>query len=312
MSCMTKHDLDDSVVHYTWDNSLHPRLTIQPGDTVTMDCRDASDGHIRPDRSLEEMLVPRKTKGHALTGPIFIEGAEPGDSIAVEILSFKHRGWGWTRCNPASGLLPGEFENLITFWNLEDGYADFKPGIRIPLEPFCGCMGVALADHGAFITTPPRSAGGNIDIRHLVAGSTLFLPVYVPGALFSAGDCHAAQGDGEVCVTGIEAPMQVTLRFQLRKGQTIPGPQFITPSPLTKTDTKGYFATTGIEPDLMEAAKQSIRFMVNHIMQEYGLSREESYQLCSVAVDLKISEVVDPPNWIVSAYLPLSIFNSER
>lgn len=106
--------------------------------------------------------------------------------------------------------------------------------------------------------------------------------------------------------------MQVTLRFQLRKGHAIPGPQFLTPSPLTKTDTKGYFATTGVEPDLMEAAKQSIRFMVNHLVQEYGLSREESYQLCSVAVDLKISEVVDTPNWIVSAYLPLSIFISEK
>lgn len=306
---MTAHFLNDSFVHHTWDNSLKPRLTIKPGDMVTMDCREASDGHIRPDRPIEEMLGPRETKGHPLTGPIYIEGAEPGDSIAVEILKFQHKGWGWTRCIPVGGLLPGEFTDYITLWDLKEDFSDFKPGIRIPLEPFCGCMGVAPADPGPHDTTPPRISGGNMDIRHLVAGSTLFLPVYVNGALFSAGDCHAAQGDGEVCITGIEAPMQVTLRFQLRKGHTIPAPQFITPSPLTKADTKGYFATTGIKPDLMEAAKQSIRYMIDHLVRTYNLTREESYHLCSVVVDLKISEIVDSPNWIVSAYLPLSIFN---
>ncbi len=305
---MASYFLDDSLVHYQWDKTIAPRLTVEPGDTVTLSCRDAADGHYSPDRTREEMLGPRKSKGHPLTGPIYINGAEPGDTLVVEILSFEHKGYGWTSCGPRGGLLAGEFEPHLKLWELKEGYAEFKPGIRIPLEPFCGIMGVAPAEDGPHITMPPRSAGGNMDIRHLVAGSSLYLPVYAPGALFSAGDCHGAQGDGEVCITGIEAPMNVTLRFGLRKGYTIAGPQFKTPSPLTKTDTKGYFATTGIRPDLMEAAKEAVRHMVEHLVREHGLTREEAYVLCSVAVDLKISEVVDAPNWIVSAYLPLSIF----
>ena len=305
---MERTFLDDSTVHYQWDRDLPPRLTIDPGETVTLDCRDAGDGYYGPSRSLAEMSKPRQSKGHPLTGPVHVRGAEPGDSLAIEILDFAHKGWGWTRCGPTGGLLPGEFAFTIKIWELQDGFAEFKPGIRIPLEPFCGIMGVALGEPGGHTTMPPRSSGGNMDIRHLVAGSTLFLPVYAPGALFSAGDCHAAQGDGEVCLTGIEAPMRVTLRMGLRKGYAIPGPEFLTPSPLTRTDTHGCFATTGIGPDLLEGCRAAIRNMVQHLVRERGLTREEAYLLCSVAVDLKISEVVDAPNWIVSAYLPLSIF----
>lgn len=305
---MALHLLDDSVVHYQWDVTLPPRLTIDPGDTVTMDCRDPAEGHYAPHRTPEERAQPRKSKGHPLTGPIAIRGAEPGDTLVVEILKFELKGWGWSRCGPATGLLPGEFEPFLKVWEYLDGFAELKPGIRIPLEPFCGVMGVAPAEPGPLVTMPPRTAGGNMDIRHLVAGSTLYLPVFHPGALFSAGDCHGAQGDGEVCINGMESPMTVTMRFGLKKGYSIPTPQFRTPSPLTKTDTKGYFATTGIQPDLMEATKDAIRHMVQHLVRERGLTREEAYILCSVAVDLKISEVVDAPNWIVSAYVPLSIF----
>lgn len=307
---MTHYHLDDQVVHYQWDRSIAPRLTIDSGDTVTFTCRDAADGHYHPGRTYEEMTRPRQSKGHPLTGPVYVRGAEPGDSLAIEVLSFAHKGWGWTVSATHGGLLKGEFDFMLKMWELEDdGYATFKPGIRIPIEPFPGIIGVAPAEPGPLPTAPPRSHGGNMDIRHLVAGSTLYLPVSAEGALLSAGDCHAAQGDGEVSLTAIEAPMDVTLRIHLRKGKSIPGPQFRTPSPLTRADTKGYFATTGIEPDLMEATRQAIRHMVNHLVEEHALTREEAYILCSVAVDLKISEVVDAPNWIVSAYLPLSIFN---
>ncbi len=306
---MAQYRLDDQVVHYQWDNALAPRLTIDSGDTVTFTCRDASDGHYHPDRSPDEINRPRQSKGHPLTGPVCVRGAEPGDSLAIEILGYEHKGWGWTVSATRGGLLPGEFDFLLKQWKLDDsGFAEFKPGIRIPVEPFAGIIGVAPAEPGAHLTAPPRSHGGNMDIRHLVAGATLYLPVFVPGALLSAGDCHAAQGDGEVSLTAIEAPMDVTLRVTVRKGVTIPGPQFRTPSPLTRADSKGYFATTGIEPDLMEATRQAIRHMVSHLVAEYYLTREEAYILCSVAVDLKISEVVDAPNWVVSAYLPLSIF----
>ncbi|MFZ5814968.1 MAG: acetamidase/formamidase family protein [Bacillota bacterium] len=306
---MGHHYLDDSMVHYQWDRSIPPRLSIASGETVTFSCREASDGHYHPSRTLEEMTQPRQFKGHPLTGPVYIEGAEPGDSLAVEILDLRHKGWGWTVSATHGGLLQGEFDFMLKLWELgADGFTELRPGIRIPIEPFPGIVGVAPAEPGPHPTGPPGRHGGNLDIRHLVAGSTLYLPVLVPGALLSAGDCHAAQGDGEVSLTAIEAPMDLTLRIHLRKGVAIPGPRFKTPSPLTRADTRGYFATAGIQPDLMEATKEAIRQMVGHLVQEYGLSREEAYILCSVAVDLKISEVVDAPNWTVSAYLPLSIF----
>src|SRR5918994_4496899 len=144
---------------------------------------------------------------------------------------------------------------------------------------------------------------------HITKGSVLFLPVQHAGALFSCGDAHAAQGDGEVCVTGIESPMYAALRFDLIKGRRIPAPQFQTPGPLTPlVDEAGWYATMGVNEDLMQAAKDSLRAMVEHISKTYGLEPVEAYELASLVVDLKISEIVDQPNWIVSSYLPLAIF----
>jgi acetamidase/formamidase len=188
-----------------------------------------------------------------------------------------------------------------------------RKDIVIPLDPFCGVMGVCPAEPGEHNVLPPGRFGGNMDIRHLTKGSRLLLPVQVDGALFSAGDCHAAQGDGEVCVTGIESPMQFTLRFNVIKGANLPAPQFQVPGPLTsKHDRRGYYATTGVGPDLMQCAKDALRAMLDHMTRTYRLSREDAYVLASVVVDLKISEIVDAPNWIVSAYLPLSIFKGRR
>ena len=148
-----------------------------------------------------------------------------------------------------------------------------------------------------------------MDIRQLNEGSTLLLPVQVAGALFSAGDCHAVQGDGEVCVTGIECPMSFSLRFNVRKGAHLPSPQFIVRrTPVSAHDRSGYFATTGIGPDLMENARNAVRRMIDWLTTRHGLSPEDAYILCSVAGDLKISEIVDRPNWIVSFHMPLSIF----
>jgi acetamidase/formamidase len=173
-------------------------------------------------------------------------------------------------------------------------------------------MGVAPAEPGDHFVLPPGNFGGNMDIRHLNAGCTLLLPVYVTGGMFSAGDCHAVQGDGEVCVTGIECPMSFSLRFNLRKRLNLPSPQFIVKrSPISDHDTdRGYYATTGVGPDLMQDAKDAVRRMIDWLGKEYGLAPEEAYVLCSVAGDLKISEIVDQPNWIVSFYMPLSIFQS--
>jgi len=150
-----------------------------------------------------------------------------------------------------------------------------------------------------------------MDVKQLTAGSTLFLPVCVDGALFSTGDGHAAQGDGEVCITAIETQMTATLRFTVRRDFRLEEPEFQTGGPIAaRTNVGPHYATTGIAPDLMAATKKAVRAMIGYLVRAHGLRREEAYALCSVAVDLKISEVVDAPNWVVSAFLPLSIFQS--
>jgi acetamidase/formamidase len=299
-------------VHYRWDNSIRPVLEIEPGDEVIYDLREVSDGQINPASTARDLPRLDMARVYPLAGPIAVKGARPGDVLEIEMLELTASHWGWSGINPGFGLLPEEAtEPYLHIWDLSAGTAtELRPGVRIPLDPFCGTIGVAPETPGSHPVMPPGRFGGNMDIRHLTQGSTLFLPVWVDGALFSCGDPHAAQGDGEVCVSAIEAPMRARLRFGLRKDQSIPGPQFSVTGPLTpKCDRRGYYATTGIGPDLMEAARTATRAMLDHLVRRYRLGRQEAYVLCSVAVDLKISEVVDAPNWIVSAYLPLAIFD---
>jgi acetamidase/formamidase len=309
---MAEHYLDDTIVHACWDNSLPPRLKISPGDTVVMECREASDRQIQTDSTVKVLEKLDFGVIHPLTGPIYVQGAQPGDALQVEVIALQHKGWGWNAVIPGFGLLADDFPTpYLHHWRLDEAGCHFGGelnNIRLPFEPFCGVMGVALAESGTFNTIPPRENGGNIDIRGLVPGATLWLPVKVAGALFSTGDCHAAQGDGEVSGTGIESPMTVTLRFDVVKNANLLELQFKTPSPLSKTDRGGYFATTAHGPDLFTNAQNAMRYMIDYLGREYGLSASQAYVLCSAAVDLKISQIVDAPNWIVSAYLPLSIF----
>ncbi len=306
-----EHFLPADKVHFVWNNALPPALEVEPGDVVIYDLRDVTDGQISPQSRAEVLTQLDWSRVYPLGGPVLVKGAKPGDVLEVQVLDIHHKGWGWTGILPGFGLLEEEFPRpYLRIWDLSPGDHTFlREDIRVPLDPFCGTMGVAPGQPGEFPVMPPGNFGGNMDVRHLTRGSVLLLPVHVEGALFSCGDCHAAQGDGEVCVTGIEAPMYVALRFGLRKGRSIPGPQFLTPGPLTdKYDAKGYYATTGIGPDLMEAARDAVRAMIDHLVHLSGLSPEDAYVLCSVVVDLKISEVVDKPNWIVSAYLPQAPF----
>ena len=303
---------EESNVHYDWSSERDPVLTIPPGDTVQFDCRDAANGQLGTDATAEQ-LRSLVFKGHPLTGPVAVEGAEPGDVLEIELLEFDHRGYGFTyfyEGDAEKGLLPEEFDEPgLHVWSIEDGVAEFVDGIEVPIDPFPGCIGVAPGDDGTHVTTPPRRVGGNVDIKHLTAGSTLYLPIEADGALFSIGDCHAAQGDGEVCVTGIEAPMSVTARFTVHSEMKIEEPQFETMGPFTAAGVdEPMYATSGIDSDLMTATKKAIRHMIEHLSTERGLTRAEAYILCSAAVDLKINEVVDAPNWVVSAYLPESIF----
>jgi len=306
------HQLDSSVIHQVWDNSIPPRLEIDPGDTVVIKCRDAGNGYYTWDSKAADVLL-RVAKGHPLSGPIRVRGAKPGDVLQVEILDLVPGELGFTQFRPGRGLLADDFaEPYLKIWDLRNGEsAEFKPGIRVPLEPFLGVMGVALDEPGEFVTAPPRKNGGNFDVKQVTAGSTLYLPIWVEGALFSCGDGHAAQGDGEVCITAIETSMTATLRFNLRRDFSLEEPEFITGGPLSpKTNTAPYYATMGIAPDLMEATKKAVRKALSYLEREHGLTREEAYALASVAVDLKVSEVVDAPNWVVSAFVPLSIFHA--
>lgn len=306
------HHLDASHVHYEWNNALPARLEIQPGDTVVIDCRDASDGYYRRDSTHADVVARRPSRGHPLTGPIRIAGARPGDVLVVEILDVLPADFGWTSIIPGLGLLPrSDFpEPYLQIWDLSDGrFARAGKEIAIPLEPFPGVMGTALDTPGGHSTMPPRRNGGNMDIKQLTAGSTLYLPVSVDGALFTIGDTHAVQGDGEVCVTAVEMAGRVTARFDLETGRDLAEPQFRTTRTASANAAAGaWFATTAHGPDLFAAAQQAVRHMIDHLVRERGLSRESAYILCSVAVDLKISEIVDAPNWIVSAFLPEGVF----
>ncbi|MBI3826083.1 MAG: acetamidase/formamidase family protein [Candidatus Rokubacteria bacterium] len=307
------HSLDGETIHREWNNAIAPRIEIDPGDTVHFETRDASNRHFTPTSTPEDVLNRGPFVGHPLTGPVLVKGARPGDTLTVEILEVRSSlGWGWTQIRPGRGLLPEEDfpKPFLQIWDLADGkVAHMGHGVRVPIEAFPGVMGVALDEPGAHSTMPPRRSGGNMDIKQLTAGSTLYLPVLVDGALFSTGDAHAAQGDGEVCITAIEMSAHVTLRFGLERGRRIAEPRFRTSGPVGVGTNRGpHFVTTAHGPDLFRNSQQAVRYMIEHLVETRGLSREQAYVVCSVAVDLRISEIVDAPNWIVSAFLPESIF----
>ena len=299
--------------HLAWDNAIPPVATIASGDCVDFDLLDASCGQIDARGTAATIRTLDFARVDQVNGPIAIDGARPGDTLEVEFLAIEPATWGWTAIIPGFGLLADEFaEPALKIWTLEGGatgFATFAPGIRIPLAPFCGEIGVAPGAPGALSTIPPYRHGGNMDTKHVTVGSRLYLPIEAPGALFSLGDGHAAQGDGEVCGTAIETPVRARVRLTVHRDRPVDGPEFQTPGPLAaRTNTAGFYATDGIGPDLMAAARAAIRTMIAHLGRTYGLSREDAYMLCSVAVDLKICEIVDAPNWVVAAFLPLSIF----
>lgn len=303
------------VHHYDWDNSLEPGLRIESGDIVVLKCEEVCGGQVTPDATLD--FLKHKLDFHrvaCLTGPIAVAGAEPGDVLEVEILDFEHEGWAWTCVYPGFGLLAEDFGDTygLHIWNVgADGKAELKPNIRVPVEPFLGQMGVALEAPGVHPSLPPRRVGGNMDTRQLVKGSTLYLPVEVPGALFSAGDGHLAQGDGEVTGTALEAPMTVTLRLRVLKGRSIPRPQFVTRGPVTsQVDRMGYYATSAAGTDLAEDVRNAVRDMIDHLEAEHGLTRVEAYILCSAAGDLKIAVPVLGTGHagLVTFHMPRSIF----
>jgi acetamidase/formamidase len=300
-------------VHFTWDVRHEPQTAVDSGDVVVVRTRDVSDNQITPASTTAVLSGLSWERVYPLTGPIAVNGAHPGDTLAIEILDMHTEGWGWTAILPGFGLLAEEFkEPALRIFDLSNGDVAFlRDDIAIPIEPFFGTMGVCPAGASKQAVMPPGTFGGNMDTRQLTRGTTLYLPVQVEGARFSCGDAHAAQGDGEVCVTGIEAPMYAALRFTLQKGRRIPAPQFSVPGPLVpRVNQGGWYGTTGVGPDLHKAAQDAVRAMIAHLGERHRLSAEDAYMLASLCVDLKISEIVDAGQYIVSALLPLAVFRA--
>ena len=305
------HYFPDDRVHFTWDAGNEPVITIASGDTVVLHTRDVSDDQIGPDSTVEVIAGLDWDRVYPLAGPIAVEGAQPGDTLAVEILDLHTQGWGWTAILPGLGLLPEDFPDpYLRIFDLTAGDVTYLgDNVAIPIDPFMGTMGVHPAGASAQPIMPPGNFGGNMDTRQLTRGTTLYLPIEVEGALFSCGDAHAAQGDGEVCVTGIESPMYGALRFTLQKRRTIPAPQYQTAGGLApRVADSAWYGTTGVGPDLYACAQDAVRAMVDYISTNHGLTPEDAYVLSSLAVDLRIAEIVDAGQYIVSALLPLAIF----
>ncbi len=291
---------------------VKPVLTVKSGETVRVETASGNprtlerlgaphDGNFRDLELIYAQVKDRGPGGHILTGPIFIEGAAAGDVLQVDILEIRLRSPYGNNTFPAGGgMLPDEFpytrSRLIPL-NESTGFAEFAAGIRIPLRPFFGSMGVA-PPAGRVDSRPPGYYTGNMDNKELVAGTTLYMPVHAPGALFAVGDGHAAQGDGEVDQTAIETALTGLFRFTVRKDMKLRWPRAETPT---------HIITMGFHEALDEAARRATREMIDYLVTARGLSREDAYMLTSVAVDLRVTQVVDGAKG-VHAMLPKAIF----
>lgn len=290
-----QHTLTADQTHNRWSRTIPPILYVESGAVIEAYLEEASDGQLTPESTFEDLARLSFDPIHPLTGPVYVEGAEAGDLLAVTLHEIELGDWGWVANVPGFGFLADRFPDpyLRTFeFEPGDTSVDFAPGVRIPLRPFPGVMGVAPDTDSMLVTIPPRQNGGNMDDRDMVEGSTVYFPVLVEGALFSMGDPHIAQGDGEVGGTAIEGPLRVVYELEVIKGA---GP---IASPHYETDE--FYAVTGFAPTIDEAARNAVEAMVDYLASSRDLSRQEAYQLASMAGDLKISEVVDVPNMLVA------------
>jgi acetamidase/formamidase len=306
------HQVGADRTHTVWDNSIEPVLEVESGSTIELEVTDASGGQLGRDSTVEDVAALDFARVNPVTGPVFVKGAAPGDVLEVEILSLRPRDWGWTALIPGFGLLAEQFPDpwlQISSVDAATGRVAFLDDVSLPFEPFPGTIGVAPAERGEHSIVPPTRWGGNLDIKHLRVGTRLLLPVGVEGALFSVGDTHAAMGDGEVCGTAVEAPMDIAVRLGIRRDLSISAPQYVVAAgELARTEAGGYHVCTGVAPDLMEATRDATRAAIRHIADRRGGTEQEAYALVSVACDLRIHEVVDAPNWVVGCFVPDALF----
>lgn len=303
------HSLSAEHTRHRWNRDYPPALTIDSGDTVTFECRDSTDGQIRRDSVLANLVNMDPGRVHAITGPVAVHGAQPGDVLEIEILEIKDHGWGWTGITPGLGFLADRFtEAHLVVWEFQNGVSTRLSPATVPIEPFCGIIGVAPEPAGEHRTRPPGPFGGNMDVRECRAGSVLYLPVQVPGGLLSVGDVHGAQGDGEVCLRGIEMPADVTLRIRLRKDLKLTGPMVDAVPPRQDVVSQGSWLMVEADVDPIAAARRAVSRMVDFISEKWKMAPEDAYVLCSVAMDLKLSQVVNMPVFTVTASLPKALF----
>jgi acetamidase/formamidase len=310
---MADHVLSAEPTHSRWNRALPPRLRIAPGDTVHLECHDASGAQVHPGMTVAGFLAIDRSRIHALTGPIFVQRAEPGDVLQIDVLEVAHKGWGWSSVIAGLGFLKERFaEPYLFHWQLDGAVSKSLAPAVVPLHPFCGVMGVAPAEDGEFRTRPPGIFGGNIDVRELCSGATLYLPVLNPGALFSAGDAHAAQGDGEVCINGIECPTDVTLRFHLHKQRPLAGPLIESAASRKRNGTDDSWIVVESGTDAIAAARAATSRMIDLLAERWGFSEVHAYILCSVAMHLRLSQVVNEPMFTVSAAVPKHVLPPKK
>ncbi|MGX7705209.1 acetamidase/formamidase family protein [Methylobacterium sp. Gmos1] len=278
------------------DASVRPVLTIRSGERVTIetvsggpDALPPAGFHVPPELRAIHAAETGIPTGHILTGPVAIEGARPGDVLEVRILDVALRqDWGFNRHRPLAGTLPDDFpvfHHMNIPLDRERLTARMPWGLDIPLSPFFGVMAVAPPPAwGRCTSIIPRAFGGNLDNKELTAGSTLFLPVFTEGALFSCGDGHGAQGDGEVNVTAIETALSGTFEFALRRDLRLTIPRAETPT---------HVITMGLDPDLDRCAERALREMIDLVVARAGITRDEAYALCSIAADLRVTQTVN-------------------
>jgi acetamidase/formamidase len=312
---MSDYSLKAEPTHSRWNRALEPRLRVSSGDTVHMECVDSSGAQVNASTTLPEYLKIDRDRIHALTGPIFVEGSEPGDVLQVDVLEVGHKGWGWTSVVSGLGFLKQRFADPFFFiWKLDGAVSQSIAPAVVPLRPFCGVMGVAPAEDGETRTRPPGIFGGNMDVRELCAGATLYLPVLNRGALFSAGDAHAAQGDGEVSINGIECPADVTLRFQVHKQRALSGPVVETPAgrKLESDAEGGEWVVVESSSDAVGAARAATSRMIDLLADRWDIHPVHAYLLCSVAMKLRLSQVVNEPMFTVSAAISKQILPARK
>jgi acetamidase/formamidase len=300
------YSLGTDQTHSSWSSTIEPLLTVESGAVIEVTTEEASDQQLSPESTVEDINNLSFDPIHPLTGPVYVKGAEPGDVLKVKLHKIELGNWGWTGIIPGFGFLAEEFDEpyLKTFeFDENSETVAFSDNINIPLEPFPGVMGVAPATDSMLSTVPPRANGGNMDDPHLTEGTTVYFPVFVEGALFSIGDAHAAQGLGEVCGTAIEAPMRIVYEVEVIKdGRKIQEPQY---------ETDDYYAVTGFGTTIDTAAQKATRYMIDYLVDEHGLSRNDAYALSSLAGDLKIAEVVDVPHMLVTMHMSKDVLGIE-